>query len=245
MKKLLLTIITVSSLSFLSAQEIKFGAKGGLNSSRIKFTVPRIVFGGFEAIYANKDYQFKNGFHVGGFVEFVITDQFSFQPELLLSFQGSKYESNDTEYKPLPGFDQFETVTNTTTNLTTAYINIPLMAKYYVSEKLYLMVGPQVGYLVGAKSKSEGFAINAFAIFTPPKTIKTLTIIDSDTDVKESFKSFNLSAGAGAGYFFTENIFAEARYNRGLSNDSQMVRFFNIDPDAKASAIQISLGYRF
>ena len=245
MKKLLLSIITLSSISFLSAQEIKFGAKAGLNLSTVKYEVPEVSLNGFDAAGEEQDNQFKVGFHVGGFAEFVISDQFSFQPELLFSLQGSKLERNDIEEQNFFDGSSIRTVANTTTDLTTSYINIPLMAKYYVSEKLFLVAGPQVGFLVGAKSKSEGTGTSTYTLSDGSTTTSNTVVNSESVDTKESFKSYNISVGAGGGYFFTENIFAEARYNLGLTNDSQSIPFFNITPKAKASAIQISLGYRF
>lgn len=64
------------------------------------------------------------GFHVGGFAEIKLSDKFVFQPELLYSSQGDKESASFSEDGFTENFD--------TTNKI-SYLNIPLMAKYYVA----------------------------------------------------------------------------------------------------------------
>ncbi len=75
------------------------------------------------------------GFQVGGFAEIKLSDKFAIQPELLYSTQGANS-------------DDFG-------NLELGYINIPVMAKYYVVESFSLEAGPQIGFLVSAKDDGE------------------------------------------------------------------------------------------
>lgn len=70
-------------------------------------------------------------FHVGGFAEFELNEKFSLQPELLYSRQGSEAENS--------------------IKIKVDYLAIPLMAKYYLSEKFSLEAGPQVSFLVNDK----------------------------------------------------------------------------------------------
>ena len=81
----------------------------------------------------------KTSFHIGGVVEIPISDSFSVQPELLYSSQGAKAESSfggDVDFK-------------------LSYLNLPIMAKYYVAENFSLEAGPQVGLLLSAKVESD------------------------------------------------------------------------------------------
>jgi opacity protein-like surface antigen len=75
MKKVILSLVAVMAFGFANAQNIKFGAKAGLNIS--KFTGD-----------ANVDS--KVGFQVGAFGEFKISEKFAIQPELLFSNLGAK-----------------------------------------------------------------------------------------------------------------------------------------------------------
>lgn len=131
MKKIILMVVMVFTVGFVNAQgkeDMAFGIKGGLNISTI----------------TNADVDGVNtkslvGFHVGFFGEFVLSDKFSIQPEVLYSTQGTKIE--------------FEGIKG---DLKLDYIAIPVMAKYYVADSFSLELGPQIGFLVSAKAKSGG-----------------------------------------------------------------------------------------
>jgi hypothetical protein len=89
------------------------------------------------------------GFHVGGFAHLGLSDQFAIQPELQFSTKGAE-------------------------DLTLSYIDIPILAKYYLTEGLHIHAGPQIGLLLSA---------------------------DADgTDVKDSYKSTDFAIASGAGY---------------------------------------------
>lgn len=80
----------------------------------------------------------ETGFYVGGFAEINISDAFTFQPEAL--------------YVSIKDLDQ---------------INIPLMAKFGVSEKLDVLAGPALGILLDTADgvKSFNYGIEAGAAF--------------------------------------------------------------------------------
>lgn len=94
MKKVLLTVAAVCAFGLANAQDVKFGAKAGLNYST--FT------GDVENVDA------KVGFQVGGFVEIKVSDKFSVQPELLYSSLGAKTDilgttvTNSADYLVVP-----------------------------------------------------------------------------------------------------------------------------------------------
>ena len=137
-------------------------------------------------------------FHVGGFAEIKLADKFALQPELLYSSQGGKADGG-------------------TYNVD--YINIPVMAKFYVIEKLSIEAGPQVGFLVSAKAKPDS---------------------GDDIDIKDELKSTDFGINAGASYNFTENLSAGLRYNLGLS---QVVDADGAD--IKNNVFSLSVGYKF
>jgi len=81
MKKiLLLAVVTVLGFTKVNAQEIKFGAKGGLNFASISGDNTE----GVDVV---------TSFNFGVLSEIPISEKFSFQPELIYSGQG--YSSND------------------------------------------------------------------------------------------------------------------------------------------------------
>ncbi|CAM4115657.1 porin family protein [Flavobacterium sinopsychrotolerans] len=202
MKKIILTVAAVFAFGFANAQETKFGVKGGLNVANLSGDI--------------EDNSSKVGFHVGGFVEIKVSDKFSVQPELLFSTQGTKLEESGTNYS-------YES------NLNLSYLNIPVMAKYYVAEGFSLEAGPQIGFLTTAKSD-----------FTATESGIT---VSGDEDVKDEFESIDFGFNFGAGYDFTENLSAGLRYNLGLSNIAKT----DSGDDFKLSnnVFSVSLGYKF
>lgn len=233
MKKIILSVAAIFAFGVVSAQEVKFGAKLGANLSTASIGLPAVE--GVEAIIPDNKMLF--GFHVGGFAEIGITEKFAFQPELLFSMEGSKFESSSSGSEF--GFTYSET---TEEKLKMSYINIPLLAKFYATEQLFFAAGPQLGFLMSAKQDYD-------STFTIDGESESESF--SDKDVKDQYKSINFSAALGAGYFFTENVFAEVRYNIGLSNvaESQTVDTgfgtYTFEPEAKINNLQISLGYKF
>jgi opacity protein-like surface antigen len=79
----------------------------------------------------------KIGFYAGVFMNAPISSDFSIQPEVVYSQQGSKYKDN------VLGLDK--------TNL--GYINVPVMVQYNATPEFYLEAGPEFGFLVDAKDK--------------------------------------------------------------------------------------------
>jgi len=108
----------------------------------------------------NEQKGFFPGGHFGILVEIPISSKISFQPELMYSAQG--YNSKNKGLVP------------------TAYINMPLMGKYYLSEKFSLEAGPQIGFL-------------------PEKTNDTFNAIDFGFNFGISYK-FNNNFNCGLRY---------------------------------------------
>lgn len=185
MKKIILTVAVVFAIGIVSAQETRFGVKGGLNIASITKS------DGASSLI---------GFHVGFFAELKVSEKFTLQPEVLYSIQGAK-DSGIT--------------------LNLGYINLPIMAKYYVAKDFSLELGPQIGFLVAAKAKSGG----------------------ESASVKDFIKSTDFGLNIGAGYDVGENLIFGLRYNLGLSQVQQ-------DLDAGESAsknavFSVSVGYKF
>ncbi|TDX09484.1 porin family protein [Flavobacterium sp. S87F.05.LMB.W.Kidney.N] len=200
MKKVILAAIAVMAFGFANAQDVKFGLKGGINLSSFSGDI--------------EDASSKVGFQVGGFAEFKLTDKFSIQPELLYSTQGAKFEESEVNY-----FYKEKINTN--------YLNVPVMAKYYVASKFSVEAGPQIGFLLSAKDKWE-------EMYYGEKNSGT-------DDAKDDIKSVSFGLNVGAGYDFTENVSVGVRYNFGLSNIS------DFDSDAKIhnNVVSLSVGYKF
>lgn len=205
MKKIILTVVVVFAFSFANAQETKFGVKGGLNVANQNYS-------GDDAPSPSSII----GFHIGGFVEIKIADKFSIQPELLYSAQGSKFNLE----VPYEGG-----IYSTENTFKLSYINIPVMFKYYVAEKFSLEAGPQIGFLVDSKLKTNVIGQSV------------------SQDAKDLFESVDFGFNLGVGYDFTKKISAGIRYNLGLTNVMKTESGDN--SEAKNSVFSLSVGYKF
>ena len=101
--------------------QVLFGAKGGLNLATVTGNDLHNV-------------SLHPSFHVGGFVNFLVTDKITVQPELLFSGKGVKSDEGTFNF---------------------GYIDIPVLAQYN-SQGFFVEAGPQVGFLVSAKQKVNG-----------------------------------------------------------------------------------------
>lgn len=188
-------IITTSLLLFtilLTAQQTKFGVKGGLNvANQSDNYISNLVQTNHSSII---------GFNLGVFVESEISDKFSIQPEILFSAQGNKYAYN-VFIRTSPSTPGEYVNTQIVNNL--FYLNIPLTIKYYIVEKISLEIGPQFGFLLSSNSKSSSL-------------FQTLGNVNSS--YSDGYKSIDYGINFGAGYNVTEKISTGIRYNFGLNN---------------------------
>ncbi|WNM19005.1 porin family protein [Flavobacterium capsici] len=86
MKKIILTIAAVFAFGVASAQDLKYGAKAGLDLLSAKYD-------GAGSVSAT-------GFYVGGFVEFGIADKFALQPGV--NYHAASKEGVDFNYISIP-----------------------------------------------------------------------------------------------------------------------------------------------
>ncbi|MCK8481509.1 porin family protein [Psychroserpens algicola] len=186
MKKLLLvTVITVLGLTTVNAQDIKFGAKAGLNFAFI-------TGDNTEDLKPNTD------FHIGVMAEWKITNKFSLQPEIIYSGQGADINVGSEGRVSLN------------------YLNVPLIGKYYVTEKLSLEAGPQIGFLLSTKGGT--------------------------LDYKELLKPIDYGVNFGLGYKLDNGLNFNLRYNLGLSNINDVDGFTDKN---RNGVVQLSVGFFF
>lgn len=120
MKNYLCLVLILCSLSIANAQ-VSGGIKGGVNLTNQKW---EISFMGESASEKFKG----TGFHIGGYLNYSLSEAFSLQPELL-------YNSLNVD------LDGEKTTLN--------YISVPLMLGYGVdNNRLVLQAGPQLGVLL-------------------------------------------------------------------------------------------------
>ena len=192
MKKIILSVVMLSATFFVSQAQVQYGLKAGANF---------YTFGGDEV--ENEDLNSKFGLHIGGLVNFSVSEKFKVQPELVFSIQGSKQTDGTDEL-----------------NWNFNYLNIPIMAQFYVSNVFFLETGPQIGFNLKAEIKDE----------------ESGTTFDLDDEIK----STDISWGLGAGYKTASGFGFGARYNLGLSSIAE-----ESDVDIKNRGFQVGVFYLF
>jgi len=216
MKKIFtIAAIAVLGMTSVNAQDVNFGAKAGVNFATVT---------GDET----DDFESKTGFHVGVVAEIMLSDKFSFQPELVYSSQGTKISESGTEDF---GGITYQYEEEATRKLD--YLNLPLMAKYYVSEGLSIEAGPQIGFLINSEAEYEYSA-----------TYEGTTESESETeDLKDYTSSIDFGFNFGLGYKLENGLNFGARYNLGLSN----INDFEGSDDVKNqnAVFQVSVGFFF
>lgn len=173
MKNLFLSIsLLVLGVATSTAQEMKFGAKIGTNFSNLKGD--------------GIDGDNLTSFHVGALVEINLIENFSIQPELLYSSQGTELASQ---------------------KLKLDYISVPVVGKLYlITDKLSLEAGPQFSFLINDEAPSNfrsktfdfaavgGLSYNLTSfIFVQARYVAGLTDVSKDASVTNQV--FQLSAG--------------------------------------------------
>jgi len=198
MKRILfLTAVAVFYYGNVNAQlQVSFGAKAGLSGANVKVSS------------INTDTKF--GFYAGVLAEIKVSENFKVQPELFYSQMGFKEtflidRDMDEWAKAIAALD---------------YINLPVLLKYNY-EGFSAFIGPQVGYLLSAKAKTNS----------------------GTTDVKNSFESIDFSGVAGLGYTLPIGLGFDARYQLGFARLNKKNN--EDDNPAKTRTYQVGLHYFF
>ncbi len=201
--KFLAAGIVLFSTSVLTAQKAdnsldrnpSFGVKGGVNFTHIT---------GADEFSDTKS---RTSFHVGVVGELPLTDMFSLQAEALYSGQG--YDA--TLDLGLLGNRDYE--------MQLDYIQVPVLAKVYLTRGLSIEAGPQFSFL-----------INEEVDFRPEDDA-------GDIDMDDA-KSFDFGIAAGLTFQTEMGLFATGRYSYGLTDIYDNV-------DARNTVFQIGIGYKF
>lgn len=150
------------------------------------------------------DNKLRVGLVAGVEAEYGVAENFEISVGALYSMQGTKWKEDGA-----------------TLTWKIDYINIPILANYYVTKGLALKAGIQPAFKASAKAKVSGGGNS----------------IDGDL---EGVSGFNLSIPFGISYEYQNFVF-DARYNLGVTK----VFKENGDKTPKNSVIMFTLGYKF
>lgn len=205
MKKLILcAAVAAFGFTTIHAQDgIQFGAKAGVNFAKLT---------GDDV----EDADGRTGIHFGLVAEIPVSEKFSVQPELVYSQQGLQQDTPDGESK-----------------LKLDYLNVPVMAKFYVSDGFAIEAGPQFGFNVSAKSEIqiEGADGNE--------------ISEIERELEDTVEGFDFGFGGGVSYKMATGLFFQARYIIGLTSVYEASNEGIFQDDLNNSTLSLSIGYMF
>lgn len=201
MKKTMIMLLALGLSTSTAAQAQRRGRSSGGNVSLgLKAGASLTSLTGADA----RGFDNRFGFHGGVFANIGLTSLFAFQPELLYSQKGANY-ANITDR-----------------SLRLHYIDVPL-AFHVNTGGLFFEAGPQVGFLVGAKSQDGRVSV----------------------DVKNRYNSVDFGYLFGLGYQLKHGLGVGLRYNGGFTNIDQATTIGSttFQTRARNSAFQLYLTY--
>ncbi len=152
--KNLLTIFFASMALSIFAQDIGFGFRTGLNFNRIQGDSEMNGDTELESFSSN------TGFHVAATFNWKATDLMGLRGEIVYNQKGGKRSYEGPSYLTLTSTTNGAQIPTTgnrkqSVNLTTSYIDIPVVGYYRPFEKLEIFAGASLGFLVSAPTFGE------------------------------------------------------------------------------------------
>ena len=142
------------------------------------------------------------GLAAGAEFEYGLTDNIGLSAGVLYSMQGAKATEDGADC-----------------TLKLDYLNVPILANFYVAKGFAVKLGVQPGFKLSSKAKFKGSGGS------------------KEVEVEDGVKSVDLSIPVGLSYQY-QNIVFDARYNWGVTKIVD-------DVDSKHSVFQITVGYKF
>lgn len=206
MKKLMLIAAMMVATMGLQAQQL--------------FLKP-MVGGTLSTLTKTDDSKLKLGFVGGMEVGCQVAGPFTITAGALYSQQGTYLEEMDNHKD---------------CKRTTAYLNVPILANFYILPELCVKAGIQPGFLLTAKVEDKERRGEAW--------------LEYKNTGKKGYEKFDLSIPVGISYEVTDVAVLEFRYNLGLSKifGTDYTPDINIregySPDAKNSVMMLTIGYK-
>ena len=200
---------------------VQFGIRAGVNVADWSGDAVQTVMSLADYTNGAVTRQTRPGFHAGLYATLPLGEHFALEPGLLYSEKGTQLSGSAS----VPQFDFLKA--NVTSTARLAYVDIPLIAKAYLTRGLYLYAGPQASFLVSSKVRVAAGALG-------------FTAFKQDFDLKNQFRPVDFAAVGGLGYQFESGFGLSAGYDYGLSSLDK-----NNQVNAQNRVVKASLNYSF
>ena len=197
MKKVFIIGLCVIAMFSQANAQTKFSVQGGLNLMQMKASAMGLSF----------EFDSDAALNLGVIADFKGTDNFNLRSGLLYNGNSSSLTFDGAKSK-----------------ITVNYLSLPLLGRVKVSEGLYAIAGPQINFLLSAKSRYDG----------------------ETSDDKESINSSSFSGLFGAEYQLSDKFRLGINYTAGLSNLAKQ-RFLDTDDlgKVKFNGFNFNIGVSF
>ena len=197
MKKVFIIGLCVIAMFSQANAQTKFSVQGGLNLMQMKASAMGLSF----------EFDSDAALNLGVIADFKGTDNFNLRSGLLYNGNSSSLTFDGAKSK-----------------ITVNYLSLPLLGRVKVSEGLYAIAGPQINFLLSAKSRYDGETF----------------------DDKESINSSSFSGLFGAEYQLSDKFRLGINYTAGLSNIAKE-RFLDTDDlgKVKFNGFNFNIGVSF
>lgn len=210
------------SSSSNSTSGVKIGIRAGLNVADVQGDAVKTFtdLAGYAPDGAVTK-QMRPGFYAGLYATLPITPNFAIEPGVTYSEKGTVLRGT----LPFPALDFLNA--NVTGTARLAYVDVPVLAKVYLTPGFYLYAGPQASFLVSGKARVEAGALG-------------FTAYKQDFDISSQLRKVDFAAVGGLGYQFNNGLGLSAGYDYGLTSLDSGNHF-----DAQNRVIKVGLNYSF
>jgi len=224
MKKIFF-VFSLALLGFIagpaSAQQISIGVKGGYNHATWEGDAVQSLNSLVTLSEGYASTTARSGFHVGGYVRIPVSPVFSIEPGAYYSQKGMQITGQFSS-EQLDFLNMRATITNKAD-----YIDVPLLAKVFVTEGLHFYGGPQVSFLLSNNVNTKASVIG-------------FNVLNTDLNFDSPFRKTDVGLVGGVGYRFQNGLNLSAGYDYGLNTVDKNGNF-----DTFNHVVKISAGFEF
>ena len=201
---------------------VRFGFRAGLNVADLRGDAVQSFtsLAGYAPDGAISK-QLRPGFYAGVFATLPVGPGFAIEPGITYAEKGAVLQGT----LPFPALDFLNARVTGTARL--AYIDVPVLAKVYLTPGLFLYAGPQASFLVSGKARVDA-SVLGFSAYK------------EDFDVSNQLRKVDFAAVGGLGYQFDNGLGLSAGYDYGFTSLDAGNRFQAYNRVAK-----VGLSYAF